>query len=245
MPRWDGGWGIQAIYEYRHEDELLLKDRRMDNNLSESVEILHLEGVYTWDKSIRMTVKIPYVIDAERELPSPEGKITQRDEGIGDITLALPLKNYFNLSKRSGSWTLAPQLRIPTSDDDSYEVYDHEWGLGLGTGYETESYQYIFSIGAGVWTFFGKDALEASAHIDLAKNFEFENYSGHLKIENDLKFENDGSDSLTYMLGPALYLRVTDTWHLRFSYKHDVYDRQGVEDHGRGDQFTSGIASVW
>ena len=27
MPRWDNGWGLQLIDEYRHEDDLLLGDR--------------------------------------------------------------------------------------------------------------------------------------------------------------------------------------------------------------------------
>ncbi len=40
----------------------------------------------------------------------------------GDSTLALPLKKYSNLDGRSGSWTLAPQVRVPLSGDDEYEV---------------------------------------------------------------------------------------------------------------------------
>lgn len=245
MPRWKGGWGLQAVHEFRTEDHYLLKDRTISRNLTESAHILHLEGVYTWDKSIRMTAKIPYVIDAERELPASSGSITQRDRGLGDITLALPLKKYFNLSRRSGSWTLAPQVLLPTSGDDSYEIYDNDWGAGLSTGYETETPEFIFGVSAGVWTFFGNDPFEASASLDLGRNFIFGNRSGHLKWENDLVYENDGSTSLTYHSGPAFYLRVTDTWHLRVSYKYDVYDRQGTPDHGRGDRFTSGIAAVF
>ncbi len=245
MPRWKGGWGVQAVHEFRTEDRFLLKDRTIDRDLTESIHILHLEGVYTWDKSIRMTLKVPYVLDAERELPLPVGKLTQHDKGLGDITLALPLKHYFNLSRRTGSWTLAPQVSIPASGDDRYEVYDNDWGAGLSAGYETETPEWVIGVGAGVWTFFGRDPFEASASLDLGRNFIVGNQSGHLKLENDLVFENDGSTSLTYMAGPAFYLRITDTWHLRTACKYDVYDRQGTPDHGRGMRLTGGIAVVF
>ena len=246
MPRWDGGAGVQLVHEFRQEDDLLLKEDKVGDGLTESVHILHLEGVYTWDKSIRMTVKIPYVIDAEREVPGDSGEtITQHDEGLGDVTVALPLKKYFNLSRRSGSWTLNPQVRIPTSDDDDYEIYDNEWGIGLGAGYETETHYFIFGIGAGIWTYFNEEPVEASFHTDIGKNFEFNFCTGSLKWENDLFFEDDGSDTYTFKAGPALYLRLSDAWHMRFSYHHDFIDRQGTSDHGSGDQYTGGIATVW
>ena len=246
MPRWKNGWGVQAVYEQRSEDDLLLKNDKAGRGLEEQVDILHMEGVYTWDKSIRMTLKIPYVLDAEREVPTKGGAVeTQKDSGLGDITLALPLKKYFNLSSRSGSWTLAPQLRLPTSEDDEYEIYDNEWGFGLGVGYETETSDFLFAIGAGVWTYLNEEPVEGSVNLDLAKNWIIGKYSGHLKWENDLKWEDDGDGSLTYHSGPALYIRVTDTWHVRASYKVDVYDRQGSLDHGGGQQLTSGIAAVF
>jgi hypothetical protein len=245
MPRWKGGWGVQAVHEFRTEDHFLLKDRIIGRDLTETVHLLHLEGVYTWDKSLRMTIKIPYVLDAKREIPTPTGKTTQRDEGLGDITVALPLKKYFNLSRRTGSYTFAPQVRVPASGDDSYEVYDNEWGAGLDVGYETETPELIFGISAGVWTFLGKEPLEASGSLDVGRQFILGAISGSVKWENDLVYENDGSTSLTYLAGPALYVRVTDTWHLRVSYKHDFYDRQGTPDHGRGDRLTSGVAAVF
>ena len=36
---------------------------------SEEINVMHLEGVYTWKKEIRITAKLPYVLDAEREMP--------------------------------------------------------------------------------------------------------------------------------------------------------------------------------
>ena len=244
MPRWDDGWGFQFIYEYRTEDDLLLEDDKLAPGFSEEVEVLHLEGVYTWDKSVRLTVKLPYLIGATRELPDGlGGKLIQEDQGIGDATVALPLKKYFNLDGRSGSWTLAPQLRVPLSGDDAYEIYDGEWGTGLGFGYETETFRHIFSVGASIWHYFEDEPFEVFAHLDVARNLQGFGSSGHLKLENDLQFEDNGS--LTLTIGPALYWKFTDTVHTKISWKKDVSDRQGVIDHGNGEAFKIGVGFVY
>ena len=244
MPRWDNGWGVQAVYEYRTEDDLLLKDDVIGPDFSEDVRILHLEGVYTWDKSIRVTVKIPYVLDASREVPDANGnKITQTDKGIGDPTLALPLKRYFNLDQRSGSWTIAPQVRIPLAGDSDYEIYDGEWAGGIGFGYETETYRYLFGAGLSAWHSFADEPFEASASLDVGINLRGAGSSGHLRLENDLHFEDDGS--LTLAIGTAFYWRFTDTYHGRVSWHHDVIDRQGIPDHGNGNTIKAGFAVVF
>ena len=98
MPRWDDGWGVQVIEEYRYENDLLLGKKKIASGFSEDVHITHLEAVYTWDRAIRVTAKLPYVIDAKRELPNGfGGKRTEHNSGFGDMTLALILKDYFNL----------------------------------------------------------------------------------------------------------------------------------------------------
>ena len=85
MPRWDGGWGYQIIEEFRYERDLLLGRKKQHAGFSESIHLMHLQGVYTWDKSIRLTAKLPYVLDASREMSDGSGgKKTERDQGIGD-----------------------------------------------------------------------------------------------------------------------------------------------------------------
>ena len=71
-------------------------------DLNESIQQVQVEGVYTWDRSIRLTAKLPIVLDAERANWINGQKETQKDKGVGDLTLALPLKKYFNLMKRTG-----------------------------------------------------------------------------------------------------------------------------------------------
>ena len=244
MPRWDEGWGVQLVEEYRHESDLMSGNDVVAAGFSEDVHILHLEGVYTWDRSIRMTVKLPYVLDAKRELPDGKGgKITQYDEGIGDATVALPLKKYFNLDGRSGSWTFAPQVKIPLSGSDEYEVYDGAWGLGAGVGYETETYRYIFAVGASVWKFDKNEPFKASGSLDVGLNYIVSDMNGHVKWETDFTFEDDGTEKL--YTGPSLYLRINDTLHSRIVYKNEIHARRNNLDHGKGSNFRVGLALVF
>ena len=81
MPRWAGGWGVQTQHEARRDGD-------------QDSQWLHVDGVYTWARWIRVTAKVPFRLD--------------EDPGLGTPTLALPLKRYFTLDGRSGSWTIAP-----------------------------------------------------------------------------------------------------------------------------------------
>jgi len=244
MPRWSDGYGIQFVQEYRHKSDLLLGGNTIGRGLSEDVHILNIEAVYTWERWIRLTAKLPYVLSAEREIFDDAGNIVkQRDQGIGDLTLALPLKHYFNLDGRSGSWTLAPQLRIPTAGSDSYEIGDGEWGGGLSLGYETETRDWFFAVGVSAWVFDGDEPFQASASLDFGRNIFAFDTGGQLTWETDFIWEDDGSQLLT--AGPALYWKFTDTVHFKAEWKHDFYDQRGVADHGNGDTIKIGFGFVY
>jgi len=220
MPRWSEGYGFQFIQEYRHERDLLLGDEKVGEGLTEDVHILNIEGVYTWERWIRLTAKLPYILHAEREVLDGNGNVQkQTDQGFGDLTLALPLKKYFNLDGRSGSWTLAPQLRIPLADNDEYEIGDGEWGTGLSIGYETETADWFVGVGASAWVFEDQEPFEVGAFLDFGRNVFGFGSSGQLTWETDFKWEDDGS----YLLkaGPALYWKVNDTAHFRAEWKHE------------------------
>jgi hypothetical protein len=244
MPRWSEGWGVQVIQEQRRKRNLLIGKRRLAPNMSEYASITHIEGVYTWDKSIRLTAKLSYVNDARRELLDAKGrKFVQHDEGIGDLTLGLPLKKYFNLDGRSGAWSLTPQLIVPLDDKDDYELYNHEWGFGLSTGYATETHRYLFSTGVGVWHFAGHEPFQANANLDLGLNIQAFGSSGHIKWENDFVLEDDGTRTLT--TGVGFYWMFTDLVHAKVTWKHDLYDYRGTIDHGNGDALLIGFAIVY
>jgi hypothetical protein len=244
MPRWDGGYGFQVRAEHIHRSDLKQGSDVIARGFTEEVTQFHLEGVYTWDRSIRLTAKLPYVADARREVLGPMGeKIVQRDQGIGDLTLALPLKHYFNLAARSGSWTLAPQLRIPLGqEDDEFEVWDGVWGGGLSLGYETETYNWFIATSAGFWVFEDPEPAEWSYSLDLGWNARD---NMQLLWESDLSWDDENKFFLSS--GPALYWRWNDNTHIRIEWKHDFVSRVTSDrpDHGNGDRFSAGIGFVF
>jgi len=244
MPRWDNGWGLQLIDEYRHEDDLLLGSRTAYSGFTEDVHILHFQGVYTWDRSVRLTYKIPYVLNARREMPDGVGgKRVEHDNGIGDATLALPLKKYFNLDGRSGSWTFKPMLRVPLAGDDAYEIYDNKWGGGLGLGYEFELHKFAFVSSASYWAFEHEKPSKVHLSLDFGYKSEYQGMNGTLFWETDFHYEDDGTE--TVLAGPALYWNFNDTVHMRLEWKHDFHNRQGVLDHGNGDRFLLSLGLVF
>ena len=244
MPRWDAGWGVQFVEEYRAEDQLLNGKSSIGSGFSERIHILHAEGVYTWDRSIRITAKLPLVLDARRKLPSIDGgELIQRDSGLGDLTLALPLKQYFNLDGRSGSWTFAPQVRIPLASRDSYDVYDRAWGQGVSLGYETETYNWLAALSVSGWIYYADEPFESHTSLKLGTQINAFDSSGHILVRTIFHREDD--DSATLSVGPLLYWRFSDEIHGQMEWQHDVYDRQGTLDHGNGYQIKIGIGFVY
>ena len=244
MPRWDGGYGFQLLTEHIHRRDLKLGDRVIGSGLTEDINKLHLEAVYTWDRSIRMTFKLPYISDARREQIGLGGiKEVQEYEGLGDMTIALPLKRYFNLAARSGSWTLAPQVRIPIGKkQNKYQVPDRVWGTGISIGYETETYRWFLSTGAKFWIFGNKEPSEWGWTLDLG----WKPTDGTLLlIETDIKWDN--YDAFSISSGPAIYWRWSDRVHTRIEFKHDFISEVSTRepDHSNGDNLRFGIGFVF
>ena len=244
MPRWDRGFGFQVRTEHVHRSDLKQGRDVVRRGFTEDLTQLHLEGVYTWDRSIRLTAKLPYVTDARREVLNESGqKVVQRDDGIGDLSLALPLKKYFNLDARSGSWTLAPQLRIPVGkEDDEFEVWDGVWGGGLSFGYETETYHWFIATSAGFWVFEEPVPAEWSYSLDLGWNARDDM---QILWESDLGWDDGNKFFLS--AGPAIYWRWSDKTHIRIEWKHDFVSHVTSDrpDHGNGDRFSAGIGFVF
>ena len=167
----------------------------------------------------------------------------QEDQGVGDLTLTLPLKKYVNLDGRTASWTFAPQVRIPLSPMDTYEIYDQGWGGGLTLGYETETYRFHGQVSVSGWLNTGRVLYGSSLNMNIGFNFNFDHFSGHFKWKNTLQHLSDGT--LTYLAGPTLYFRITDTLHIQAQWKHDFYDKAGVIDHGNGDSYRMGVGVVF
>ncbi|CAI8289166.1 MAG: Uncharacterised protein [Opitutia bacterium UBA7350] len=244
MPRWDGGYGIQVLAENIHHSDLKKGKDVIASGHSETIQQLHLQGVYTWDRSVRLTFKLPYVTDARREVPVVGGtKTIEHDSGWGDLTLALPLKKYFNLNQRTGNWSLTPQLRVPLGNKaNDYSIAKRVWGGGLSLGYETETYDFYFATSLTAWTFESPEAAEWSASFDLGWN-----------VRNDLQllwesdFKWDDEDAFTLSAGPAFYWRYSDRVHTRLEWKHDFVSHMGSDraQYGNGDRINLGIGLVY
>ncbi len=238
MPRWDGGFGWQVLYEIIERSKLMQGSVLVDTNKSETIDLVHLQGVYTWDRSIRMTIKIPYVLSARRE--NLDGTI-ERDQGLGDIKVALPLKRYFNLDGRSGSWTLAPQVVIPTRKSDQYDVHSHVWGSGVSLGYETETYDWFFASGASYWIY-EKEPDHIVINLDLGINLYD---TMQILLENDYHYENDGACRLS--VGPSIYFRQNLLTHWRVDFKKDYFVSGGKTqlDHVDETKISLGVGFVY
>ena len=244
MPRWDDGYGFQIRQEFISRSDLLLGEEVIGAGFSEDLSITHLEAVYTWDRSVRITVKLPYILEANREiLDKNNEKVTEKFNGWGDLTLALPLKKYFNLDGRSGSWTFTPQIRVPIGNSiDSYQVPDRRWGTGVHVGYETETVEWFFSAGSGVWVFEEDKLNEWHASIDLGLNVRDDL---QLLWESDIFWDKEGAEIL--FVGPALYWRWSYQVHSRFSFKEELISKvsEVQAEHGNTLRLTFGFGWVF
>ena len=182
--------------------------------------------------------------DARREVPGAGGsKIIEHDSGWGDLTLALPLKKYFNLAQRTGNWSLTPQVRVPLGGKETgYSVAKRVWGGGLSLGYETETYDWFFATDVSGWIFESPEAAEWSASIDLGWNAR-----NDLQVlwESDLKWNDE--TAFTLAAGPAIYWRYSDRVHTRLEWKHDFISQVARDrtQYGNGERVSLGIGFVY
>ena len=67
-PRWEDGYGLQLRHEWYGSDELLDGDSTVSNPLNRGryVHRTWLEGVYTFDRSKRLTFKLPQIHQRRR-----------------------------------------------------------------------------------------------------------------------------------------------------------------------------------
>ena len=244
MPRWSDGWGVQILQEFQTKQEQNQAADAGYDSASEYIHLTHVQGVYTWDKSIRMTAKVPFVVFAERTVEGAgTTPVSYQDQGLGDVQLALPLKHYFNLDGRSGSWTLAPQMRIPGGSDDEYDVYRRHWAGGLYAGYETETFRYHIGGGLSGWFEEGESPYSSVLTFQVGMNYQIGDMNGYVKLKQYGKYRQDYG--LSYAMGPSIYLRISDTFHGQIQTSHDVVSKRFGQKTGRDDSYRIGIGFVY
>lgn len=143
-PRWNNGKGFQVRHEYRFSDKLIDKSDKTANplGLSRKVNTTWLEGVYTFDRSKRVTIKIPW-INQERITSVGSIATKQKTSGLGDIIIGIPLKKYSNFKDSTSNLGFTPSLRIPSAKTNGdYPTGDGSVDVGLSVAYSHEAFYF-------------------------------------------------------------------------------------------------------
>lgn len=141
-PRWAGGSGLQVRHIWYGSDDLLLGEDDGPNplGLNRHVQKTWLEAVYTFDRSVRVTAKLPYIEQSRRKV-SGAGSVFQESSGWGDLILGVPLKQYTNAPRATWNYGFTPSLRLPTgSSAGDFPLSDGSHDLGLSLSYSYEGY---------------------------------------------------------------------------------------------------------
>jgi len=244
VPRWAGGYGAQVFIEQRWSDNLLSGSRTLDNpsNLYERKQLTHLEAVYTFKPWIRVTGKMPYIRQWQRVADPEGGTYTKRNDGIGDLTLALPIRKYTNGWGYSGHFGIVPQIRLPLGNDSGdYPISDGTTDYGFSMTFERETPVYIISIDTTYWWEQGRSTDETWS-IDFGLGWNFSDH-GSFRWETELERKRGGDKWLA--TGPALLWNFNDIVLARIEYKNAIYERVSGIGFTRGNILRVGIGVVY
>jgi len=254
-PRWEEGYGFQVRYENFGSDDLMDGDSEISNplGLKRYVDTLWLEGVYTFDRSIRTTFKMPYV-DQRRSKNIGGVGVRQSNSGQGDLILGLPLKHYRNKLAFTDNFSFTPSLRLPTgSSSGDFPISDGSVDLGLSFSYNSESPKYYTLIDLFYWlNTEGENGMHEGDELGLDINLGYhpfhsnETNSGVFVMWDVSARYNDDPNSATLttatggqrlQMGPVLVL-YKDNLMFRTEYKHLIYEKTSGISNSHGSEFS-------
>ena len=148
-PRWSGGYGFQIRYESYGSD---LTVNAKDINASFFHKTYFLEGVYTWDRSARITLKLPYQI-----IEKSDFDILSKNNSFGDLIIAVPLKKYNNYKSYTQNIGVTPQVKIPLDEKMTNVTGPFSGGVSLSYSSESFSFYQLYDIFS--WFYNYKDPL--------------------------------------------------------------------------------------
>ncbi|MFT5426752.1 MAG: hypothetical protein ACI9ZT_001698 [Gammaproteobacteria bacterium] len=257
-PRWSEGFGYQIRYENFGSDELLDSDSEISNplGLERYVDSLWLEGIYTFDRSIRATFKLPYVEQRRTKNIAGVG-VRQSNSGLGDLIFGLPLKYYRNKRAFTENFSFTPSVRVPTgSSSGSFPISDGSVDLGLSFSYSSESPKYYTLIDLFYWlNTEGENGMHEGDELGLDINLGYhplhsnETNSGVFVMWDVTARYNDDPNSATLTtasggqrlnMGPVLVL-YKDNLMFRTEYKHPIYEKTSGISNSRGSEFSVAI----
>ena len=254
-PRWADGYGFQVRHEHYGSDEMKQGRDSAQNilGIERFVNTTWLEGVYTFDRSIRATIKIPY-IDQRRVTAINGVAVRQQQSGLGDVVLGLPLKRYKNQGATTQNWSLTPSIRIPTgTSSGDFPLSDGSWDFGLSVSYSWENpriYQlydaYYWKQGSGKHGVNTGDSWGLDANVGFHPWHDNDTNSGiftlwditarHEDVPNSLNMTTaSGGDRV--QTGPVfVYYRAS--FMVRAEFKLLAYERVDGTATSRGNEFS-------
>lgn len=146
-PRWAGGLGIQIRHEHHASNQLKFRESKIDNPLGREkrVDKTWLEGVYTFTRAFRVTLKIPY-IDQSRIIVKDNMSQKESSKGFGQAIIGIPLKYYWNKEDSTGNIAFTPSIALPTgSTSGNFPISNGGTNLGGSLSLSLEKsklYQY-------------------------------------------------------------------------------------------------------
>ncbi len=255
-PRWDEGWGFQVRQEYRVSDDLLDGSSDAPNpfNRTRRTRSTWLEGVYTFQRELRVTLKVPWV-EQERKILRGGVPVRESGRGFGDLMIGVPVKKYFNEGGHTGNFGITPSIRIPTgATSDSFPVSDGSWDFGLSGSY-SRSYPWLYqfydvfywSNGSGRRGTNRGDEIGFDMNLGLHPFHDNRTNTG-LFVMMDLRarYEGRGHDTggttggKRLSLGPVL-VGYRDNYMLRAEVRFPVYESARGIQQSFGTEYTIGL----
>ncbi|CAM3310830.1 transporter [Shewanella violacea] len=259
-PRWEGGWGFQLRQQNISADTLLDGTTKIANQakLSINIDKLWLEGIYTFKREVRLSVKLPY-IKQSRTVIRANAPVYESGSGIGDLIIGLPLKRYRNEIDSTGNIAITPSIRLPTgSTDASFPLGDGSIDLGLSLSASFEQAKWYQYYDLFYWiNNQGSKQIDKGDELGLDINIGWHPYHDNLSntgvflmLDISARLEQKGQDSAGITGGKRVSAGPVFVWYragamLRVEYKLPLYEDVEAIQVSYGDEFTLGIGLVF
>jgi hypothetical protein len=205
---------------------------------------------------VRVTFKLPYVEQTRIKNVGGVG-VKQKNSGLGDLVLGVPLKHYINKGGGTQNFSFTPSLRVPTgSASGDFPISDGSLDIGLSFSHNYESAKYYTLIDLFYWiNRKGKHEMREGNELGLDINLGYHplhddpTNSGMFIMWDVTARHHDKPNASTLTTasggkrvhtGPVLVL-YKDNMMFRSEYKHLVYEKTSQVSNSRGNEFNISI----
>lgn len=261
-PRWEEGWGLQLRHESFGSKTLKQGTSKIANplGLERHVRMTWVEGVYTFDRAKRVTFKLPYVRQRRVKNLSGVGRL-QKNSGLGDLIVGVPLKHYRNKGAYTDNFGITPSLRVPTGGSSgAFPISDGSWDVGISLSHSAETPLFYSLVDLFYWkNNQGRQDMREGDTIGLDVNLgvhpihDNDTNSGLFLMLDVSARHNDDPNAATrttatggrrVQMGPVVVL-YKDNVMFRAEYRHAVYERTSSISNARGHEFSVGLGATF